>query len=584
MSDRPDYTLPISIESVIIESLPIEVVAWSIGTIAVDIASQTVGNIGVDIKAATAKVAITITSTDITGNIPVDIKAQTIGNIGIDIKAQTVGNIGVDIKAQTLGTINIAINVANITGNLPIDIKAQTIGNIGIDIKAQTLTTLNINISSQSAFNLNVNIAASAATLNVNITGSTTLNVNITGSTTINIQGVPGGTAVTISGTVSVSGTVTVSGTVSITGTVTVSGTVSISGTVTVTGSVTVSGTVSISGTVTITGTVTISGTVTITGNVTITSGTVNIQTSGGANIVIDKLTQSAYLEDRRTLSNNGATASADSATGDARAGKFFPRGCRSFIETIDVYCWDAGAAGGTITVYISPHPSMGVVASAVITIAAGGGAAWRSATFNRMWNYDSLFIFVVGSTANMKFGYDTGSPNDNYWSTDGGATWITQAYRNWFRAIMKGETCGDLPVSGTINTIEIPHSSDTHVFITNNNLTTTFTDLVNVYGAGEMVYIRFRVAAKANSQLTNMKISCDGKVVFWEDFASLSDKYGYTASSSNINVLKYAVDGICVVHIVLPFKFLRIFNVQMAATVTTGQSVEVEGVVNLIR
>jgi len=528
MSDRPDYTLPISIESVIIESLPIEVVAWSIGTIAVDIASQTVGNIGVDIKAATAKVAITITSTDITGNIPVDIKAQTIGNIGVDIKAQTVGNIGidikaatakvgitilatdvtgnipidikaqtvgnigvdvkaqtvgnigVDIKAQTLGTINIAINSLNITGNIPIDIKAQTIGNIGIDIKAQTLTTLNINISSQSAFNLNVNlaasaitlninissqsafnlnvnIAASAATINVNITGSTTINVNISSQSAFNLNVNIAASAVTLNINISSQSAFNLNVNIAASGVtlnVNITGSTTIN--VNITGSTTLNVNIS-SITAGVTFNVNITGSTTI--NVSVTSSVaINIQTTGGTNIIIDKLTVGAYTERRSTLSNNGATPTSWlSITGVNRRSKFFPRGCRGFIWKASIYCKDIGVSGGTITLSFAPNVGMGAIFSATVTVPAGGAAAWREIAINRAWNYDSMHVSILMSSADIQVAYDSDSPDD-YGSGDSGATWYREIQRWWLTVDLIGETVGDIPVSGTINTVEIPN------------------------------------------------------------------------------------------------------------------------------
>jgi hypothetical protein len=521
MSDRPDYTLPVSIEAVTIESLPIEVVAWSIGTIAVDIASQTVGNIGVDIKAATAKVAITITSTDITGNIPIDIKAQTIGNIAVNIAASAV-------------TLNVAITSSTVT--------------------------LNVNISSQSAFNLNVNIAASAATLNVNITGSTTINVNIssitagvtfnvniTGSTTINVNAAQSGTwtvNASITGSVTLNVNITGSTTIKIQGVeggtaVTVAGTVSISGTVNVTGSVTVSGTVSISGTVNVTGTVTISGTVTITGNVTITSGTVNIQTSGGANIVIDKLTQAAYTERQSTLSNNGASASMTSSNLTYKRGKFFPRGARGFINTVEIYCENFDTVAHTFTVKLSPMPGMGPVATFTLSVAAGSSEAWRAITVRRFWNYDSLFIWVSSDNDTHGWlGYDSGTPYDYYLSTDE-VTWSHTPYRWWFRVNFTGETVGDLPVSGTVNTVEIPVSSvgsaSGSVIISAG----ASVNLISLSRPGRNLHAHFWSSTK----LMQFHIICDGIYLQskWDDHfmpQNLSVE-GYTASTPGVSLLK---------------------------------------------
>jgi hypothetical protein len=228
-----------------------------------------------------------------------------------------------------------------------------------------------------------------------------------------------------------------------------------------------------------------------VTLNVSITgTPTVNIQTSGGANIIIDKLTQGAYTERRSQLANNGTSALFITSTGSTRYGKFFPRGCRGFIGTVDVYCYDGGTGGGTITVYVSPCPGMGPVYSADVSVPSGALALWRSASFNRHWNYDSMFIWVYGSSANMMIGYDTGAPQDAFYSADGGVSWSADGKRLWVRLNLSGETVGDLPVSGTVNTIGVPSS----VTSTPSGFVTIpageMVNLFTFYGAGECVYL----------------------------------------------------------------------------------------------
>jgi hypothetical protein len=180
----------------------------------------------------------------------------------------------------------------------------------------------------------------------------------------------------------------------------------------------------------------------------------VNVKTSGGTNIIIDKLTQEAYTELRRTISNHGTTPSWTVVAGSYREGKFFPRGCRGFLNIIDIYCKDAGSSGGTITVYLAPNPDSASVYNADVTVPAGGAAAWRSATFNKWWKYDSLFIFVVCSSVSIQYSWDESAHFDDYMSSDSGATWTLGSYRVWFNAVMAGQTVGDVTVSGAILTV----------------------------------------------------------------------------------------------------------------------------------
>ena len=418
------------------------------------------------------------------------------------------------------------ITITGITiESLPIDIVAQTVGNIAIDIVAQTVGNINVNIAAQAA-NVNVNIAASAVTINVDVQNAylyvrteaaQNLNVDITAQTVGNL-------AVDI--------------------TAQTVGNISIDIAAQTVGNL----------------------------NVDIKAQTVdlNIKTSGGVNLVIDKLTQTAYVEDRRTLENKGATPSWTNPTGNLRDGKFFPRGCRGFLATIDVYCKDAGVAGGTITVYISPHPSMGYVASADVTVDAEQTAQWKSATFNRMWNYDSLFIFVVGSTSDMQHAYDSETPYDAYGSTDAGASWTHVDARRWFRAVMKAMTVGDLPVSGTINTIEIPSAgarNESGAIAADPEVEVT---LIEFTGAGYVEYVLMVSEAAVKSEQDVYKIYRDGVEVFGADPDSLNI-IGLTASSPKIQVLNHAVDGYCSIATSIRLDFKRSLKVTMTAVAGAG-------------
>jgi len=163
--DYPDYTREFAISAVLVDMIPVSIKAQTIDKIRIDIVAQSIGN------------------------ITVDIAAQSVGNIAVDIAAQSLGNLSVDIAAQSAGPIAISIDVANITGNIPIDIAAQTLSNVSVDIAAQSLSTLKIDIAAQTLSQVDVNIAASAATVNVQITGSTvTLDIDIAAqSVSVNI-------------------------------------------------------------------------------------------------------------------------------------------------------------------------------------------------------------------------------------------------------------------------------------------------------------------------------------------------------------------------------------------------------------
>jgi hypothetical protein len=267
--------------------------------------------------------------------------------------------------------------------------------------------------------------------------------------------------------------------------------------------------------------------------NIAAQSVDVNIKTSGGANIVIDKLTQSAYTERRSTLSNNGATATLQSGLSTTKRGKFFPRGCRGVLEAITIYCDNADTAAHTLTVKVTPHPGMGPAITATLSLSAGAAAGWQAVTVRKMWNYDSMFIWVASDSDTYgRVGYDSGEPCDGFSSTDE-ATWTFQSQRLWITVDMKGETIGDLPVSGVVNNIAIPNTAarrDSGV-ITVPSLTEAYDTPIR--GAGELLIAIFYTDNATAATVLEPRISVDGQTVLPHDTTLSLWRSHYVGSST---------------------------------------------------
>jgi len=166
-----------------------------------------------------------------------------------------------------------------------------------------------------------------------------------------------------------------------------------------------------------------------------------------------------SILERRSLISNNGLVPIMEVGQSFVAKGKFFTRGMRGFLETIEIYCEDTVGAGGSIEVHISPFPESGTSYTANIVVPAAGAPAWRAATFNLFWNYDSMFVWwseaLVGD---VEYAYDVGLPWDAYTGGPTGIVWLVQDRRYWVRVLMAGETPGDVPVSGTLNVVLLPN------------------------------------------------------------------------------------------------------------------------------
>jgi len=142
--------------------------------------------------------------------------------------------------------------------------------------------------------------------------------------------------------------------------------------------------------------------------------------------------------------------------TTDDWKGKFYTRGCRGKIEQLQIY--SEGNAANTLTLNISPHPCLGPLYTVDITPGAVEG--WWGANFRQMWNYDSLFIWITDVEALVSWWYDAFQPHDGHESANFGVTWAAANNRPFIRVVYSSETPGDVPVSGIVNTIEIPSTA----------------------------------------------------------------------------------------------------------------------------
>ena len=593
MPDYPDYTKPITITGVTIETLPIDIKAQTVTKLDVDIVAQSVGNITVNI--GTGAVSVSDINTVKDG----DFEAGGLGwtlDFGAEVATDwprfglkclrfpgvssqeyaTSPILAPAVPTDNVDSITLWMKVAEVTDKLGISIDYTdgtwtdtVLTNVAPGYEARSVdfvagkfinmieiwwedrvTGMPVWIDSisivlkaavrmdiVSSVQIDMNIAASAVTLNVAIQSSAvTLDINIVSSAvTLNIK-----TAVDEHVDTDIVSSVTLNVDI-VAQTV---GNISIDIAAQTVGNIAVNIAASA-----------------VTLNVNLQSQTVdiNIKTSGGVNLVIDKLTQTAYLEDRRTLSNNGATPTWIAEVENNRRGKFFPRGCRGFINTIDVYCKDAGVAGGTITVYISPHPSIGPVAQTYISVPTAGPPTWRPATFNRMWNYDSMFIFVVCSGVDIQFAHDAGTPLDEYRSLDLAATWVSTNFRSWFRVVMKAMTVGDLPVSGTLNVIEIPNlgGARQNVLITVPAASIEY-DTVQP-GSGRLLVAYFIAWTDGARDNLRPRILCDGVSIL--PFAWTFTEWSYGVSITSNGILLSGWDTTnhrYVICVLIPYPFKR--------------------------
>ncbi|MBA7619392.1 hypothetical protein ES703_26731 [subsurface metagenome] len=262
--------------------------------------------------------------------------------------------------------------------------------------------------------------------------------------------------------------------------------------------------------------------------------------------------------------------------TSDIYKGKFFTRGMRGMLESIQVYCDGDGV--DTLTLRYSPHPCLGPVGE--VSIIPADGYAWQIFPVEEMWDYDSLFIWIYACTANITWGYDAWLPHDGHEYTvtgaareDLGGTWAEIDIRPFIRVVYTGETPGDVPVSGIINNIPLPASSSQQekeiVDITQGDIIT----IIDIHGAGYCDYIEASVSAGVDSDSTWIRVYCDGVFAGRWNFNLLNIR-GHTTSTPTVSLTRFLADDNCDMLIHKRFEFRRRFivaalNIVAPATVT---------------
>ena len=268
--------------------------------------------------------------------------------------------------------------------------------------------------------------------------------------------------------------------------------------------------------------------------------------------------------------------------------GKFFTRGCRGMLEQLQLYCIGDGV--DEITLRYSPHPCLGPVGE--VTIVPAAAWAWQDFNIEAIWNYDSLFIWVHEAEANVDWAYDAVLPYDGHESADTGVTWSDMAIRPFIRAVMTGETPGDVPVSGIVNTIEIPSvatvvEADPTVNVPHN----TLTELCELEGAGTMIDASWAMITSVTptggvappAVRYELHVYVDGVLGYWTDNGELTQSFVATSGRASHGVFYQGTVADPVwdrthMSVKVPLKFRR--RLTLYALQTTGAAVTAGGAI----
>ena len=195
--------------------------------------------------------------------------------------------------------------------------------------------------------------------------------------------------------------------------------------------------------------------------DVNVKNSVLNVQVSGQASVSIDNASvylnvkNENFLENRITLENKGSDPAGFATAG--LQGKFFPQGCRGIIKIICVYARNTYTTDATIRIHIAIRPGAPAFASYTATVPAVS-EGWVYVYPHLIWEYNSIFIYWERVSGNPQVAYDTDTPYDAYFFNRTAEQWQCENRRYWFKIDITGRTSGDIPVSGTVNTINIPN------------------------------------------------------------------------------------------------------------------------------
>lgn len=301
---------------------------------------------------------------------------------------------------------------------------------------------------------------------------------------------------------------------------------------------------------------------------------------------LLGPINDSSRLEWQSIIGNNGIVPTTWlNPAHPNMGGKFFPRQMRGFIERIEVYIHDTTGAGGWLSLGITPQPNMGTTIGFIIVVPPGSPDGWYGVDFDYFWNYDALFIHLYSVDANIQFGSELGRPWDAWQSLNGGRTWESLNGRIWIRVVYKGETCGDVPVSGTINAVELPSVGTQYAGGLVNVPDSVWTRAAQLTGAGTLIEARLALdtfVVPAAGVIYEMRTNIEQQPAHVRTNRDLTQSVVAAFGSSSCGEF-YQTASQTIMNLRLPLKFRNF--IELYAYQTTGVAVNVHGtlVCNLV-
>lgn len=263
--------------------------------------------------------------------------------------------------------------------------------------------------------------------------------------------------------------------------------------------------------------------------------------------------------------------------------GKFYTRGMRGMLNRIEVYCRRTTPIP-QIFLAVTPHPGLGPVKWGILTPGVEWG--WYGIDIDEMWNYDSMFIYAY-YVVTTDIGYDTLQLYDAHISDDAGATWTEQQRRYYVRAIVSGETPGDVPVSGIVNTIRIPNWTPQQLGFTNRTVDAGGEESIGSIGVGTLLTAMWHVRSDAARDALAPYIDLDGQRV-QPNGVSMQDLHTYIDNGDDKETWTWPrwdeVNHYYTLQLTLPLPFHREVRIGAENTSIGAQDIRLYGIFTRLR
>jgi len=277
-----------------------------------------------------------------------------------------------------------------------------------------------------------------------------------------------------------------------------------------------------------------------VTFNVNVTNAVLNVQVQGTASVSIDNATVYLNVKQEFRLGNYFLYRCFSIGSGDTdldvytnKWSLFIPRGCRAWLYRISPVVKNTSGSNVNITIELSIAPKYPPLYTTTLTVPATQTnydiVNW---ILNIYWPYESMYITVKASASGV---YLEGQ--DGKWGEGGYIDDIPDTHLPNFEIVLLSKPEGDIPVSGTVNTIAIPNISSSTDKQSFNVPASSASKITLVEGIGKLLYL-FVWLPYEN---VRVRLEADGNIVWTLDIPVtwFVDYYRFDVADAPIKYVK---------------------------------------------